>query len=157
MIGRRILSFWIDAALAVFLSAAGLFLLRREILTVLDPRDLFNPAGAWARSSFHPLAFLCGLFLYFLLFLAVFSETPGLLLAGLTVVRMDDESGGRKKAGFGRALSRTLLFFFTLATLGTGFLTVFANGRRLALHDCLSGTRVVRERAFVAPPPAEVS
>jgi uncharacterized RDD family membrane protein YckC len=154
MIGRRILSFWLDFFLAIFLASLSLFLVRREIIANTDINDAFNPVRHWALSPAHPLIFMGGLFLYFFLFIALFSETPGLSLFGLTLVRTDDE-GDRKKIGWKLALSRTLMLSLSILTLGTGFLTVFANNRRLALHDCLSGTRVVRERSFPSPQTAE--
>jgi uncharacterized RDD family membrane protein YckC len=154
MIGRRILSFWLDLFLSIFLTSAGLFLFRMEIIANTDENDFFNPVRQWAMGSFHPIAFLAGIFLYFFIFLTLSSETPGFSLFGLTLIRAD-EDGERKKIGWKRALSRTLVLSLSFLTMGAGFLTVFANRRRIALHDCLSGTRVVRERSFPSPQSAE--
>ncbi|MCL4484847.1 MAG: RDD family protein [Nitrospirae bacterium] len=155
MIGRRILAFWLDLFLAIFLSEGGLSLLRREILSGTDPEDPFDPVRQWAAASFHPAALLAGLFLYFFLFWAISSETPGQSLFGLTVIR-DSGDAERVRIGPGGALRRTLVFGGSFLLLGLGFLAALANDRRLALHDCLSGTRVVRERSRPAPRPAEL-
>ena len=154
MIGRRILAFWLDFFLAIFLTSVGIFLLRREILSNTDPRDIFNPVRQWALDPDHPFVFLFGLFLYFFINMAFFSETPGHALFGLTLIRLEEDRE-RKKIGWKRAFGRTIMLSGSILTLGAGFLPAFANDRRLAMHDCLSGTRVVRERAFPAPPPAE--
>jgi len=156
MIGRRILAFWLDLFMAIFLSEAGLYLLRWEILSGTDPEDPFDPVRQWAAAPFHPAGLLAGLFLYFFLFWAVSSETPGESLFGLTVVR-ESEEPERSRIGLGKALGRTLAFGGSILTLGLGFLPALANDRRMALHDCLSGTRVVRERSKSSPRPAEHS
>ena len=145
MIGRRILAFWLDLFFGLFLSSAALWLLREAFLRGTDPDDLFNPLREWAQAPAHPLSLLFGLFLYFFLFLAVNSETPGLVAFGLTVVR--DPEGGESSIGVRRALARALLLGVSCLFLGLGFLTVLTNDRRLALHDCLSGTRIVRVRS----------
>ncbi len=155
MIGRRILAFWLDFFSAIFLAEGGIALLRHEILAGTDPDDFFNPARRWALSSLHPLAVLSGLFLYFFLFWTLSSETPGQSVFGLTVIR-ETEDGSRVRIGVRKALERTLLFGFSFLTLGLGFVAALANDRRLALHDCLSGTRVVRERSPVSPRPADL-
>lgn len=155
MIGRRILAFWLDLFSGLFLSEAGLALLRREILAGTEPDDPFDPLRQWARSSLHPLSVLTGLFLYFFLFWALSSETPGQSFFGLTVIR-ETEDGSRIRIGVRKALERTLLFSFSFLSLGLGFVAALANDRRLALHDCLSGTRVVRERSPSSPRPAEL-
>ena len=146
MIGRRILAFWLDLFIGLFLSSAALWLLREAFLRGTDPDDLFNPLREWALAPAHPLALLFGLFLYFFLFLAVNSETPGLVAFGLTVVR-DPEGGESSSIGGRRALARALLLGVSSLFLVLGFLTVLTNDRRLALHDCLSGTRIVRVRS----------
>ncbi len=155
MIARRILAFWLDLFMAIFLSEAGLYLLRREILLGTDPDDPFDPVRQWAASPFHPAGLLAGLFLYFFLFWAISSETPGESVFGLTVVRESDEPE-RSRIGLGKALGRTLAFGGSVLTLGLGFLPALTNDRRMALHDCLSGTRVVRERSKPSPRPAEL-
>lgn len=155
MIGRRILAFWVDLFLAIFLTSAGLWLLRQEILRGTDSADLFNPLRAWAEGRLHPVVWIVGLFLYFFLFLSANSETPGLTAFGLTAIRNADEDG-RQRIGTSRALARTILLAGSALFFGAGFLPVFFNDRRLALHDCLSGTRIVRVRSRVSRP-AETS
>jgi uncharacterized RDD family membrane protein YckC len=151
MIGRRLLAFWIDLFFGLFLASTGLWLLRQAFLRGTDPADLFNPLREWALAPSHPLVWLLGVFLYFFLFLAVNSETPGLVAFGLTVIR-DREGGELRRIGGMRALWRTLLLAVSTLFLGLGFLTVLANDRRLALHDCLSGTRIIRVRSRRIPP-----
>ncbi|MGC8529008.1 MAG: RDD family protein [Leptospirillia bacterium] len=146
MIGRRILAFWIDIFFGLFLSSTALWLLRKAFLLGTNPDDLFNPLREWALVPAHPIFLLWGLFLYFFLFLAVNSETPGLVAFGLTVVR-DSDGGESSFIGGRRALVRSLLLGVSGLFLGLGFLTVLTNDRRLALHDCLSGTRIVRIRS----------
>ncbi len=143
MIGRRILAFWLDLFFGLFLGSLGLWLLRQAFLRGTNPDDLFNPLREWALASYHPLVLLFGIVLYFFLFLAANSETPGLVAFGLTVVR-DQDGGELLRIGGSRALWRTALFAVSALFLGLGFLTVLGNDRRLALHDCLSGTRVIR-------------
>ncbi len=156
MILRRILAFLIDFSLGIFFSELGVYLLRREVLAGTPRDDLFNPLRQWALSSFHFWAVSAGIFLYFFLFLAALSETPGLSLFGLTVVR-DSDDGELRAIGTRRALSRTLSLLVSLMTLGLGFLFALGNDRRRALHDCLSGTRVIRQKTIPSPRPAEAS
>ena len=148
MIGRRILAFWVDFYFGIFLSEMGLYFLRMEVLHGMDPDDSASPLTSWARSPIHPLSLALGLFLYFFLFLGITSETPGLTVFGLTVVR-DVEESERRPIGFRKALSRTIALSFSALTLGLGFFLAFLNDRRRSLHDCLSGTRVIRARTIL--------
>jgi len=73
--------------------------------------------------------------------------TPGKYLLGLRVVGAD-----LQRCGLGRALLRSLAFGLSWATLGLGFvLCAFTRGK-LALHDYVANTRVLR-RARAEPGP----
>jgi uncharacterized RDD family membrane protein YckC len=65
--------------------------------------------------------------------------TLGKRAAGIVVV----EKAG-KRISFGRASGRYFARYITWCTLLIGFLAAAFTGSRRALHDVLSGTRVVR-------------
>jgi len=87
--------------------------------------------------------------LYAALFLASpLGASPGKLTVRLYVV---DAQG--RRLGFWRALAREAAKWLSLATLTFGFLMAAWTRRKLALHDLVAGTRVLRQprRAQVAP------
>ena len=77
---------------------------------------------------------------YFVGFHAGLGATPGKLLFGLRVVRMD---GGTLT--FPRALARFLAELVSLAAMGIGYLVAPLHPERRALHDLIAGTRVIRK------------
>ena len=84
------------------------------------------------------LAFLCAMKLvYASVFTAMGGQTIGKMAAGIRVVSMED----RAVTG-AAAFRRTLATIVALATAGVGYLPALIGDRR-AVHDRLSGTRVV--------------
>lgn len=65
--------------------------------------------------------------------------TPGKLLFGLRVVRMDGEP-----LSFPRALGRFFAELVSLSAMGVGYLVASLHPERRALHDLVAGTRVIR-------------
>jgi uncharacterized RDD family membrane protein YckC len=80
---------------------------------------------------------------YFLVGWGLMGCTPGKWLLGLRVV--DHE--GRCPIGASRAALRLLAYMASSVTLVGGHMLAVLRGDRLALHDVLAGTRVVRWKA----------
>lgn len=78
-------------------------------------------------------------FLYMTIMVGFTGTTIGKFIFGLKVV---DEYGD--KPGFGRAFARSWMETFCVVLLGVGYLFAFFDEKKRALHDHLSGTRVVR-------------
>lgn len=93
--------------------------------------------------------FLCSLgvlwiffpFFYFTLFHAWGGQTPAKWIAGIRVVGLRSE----RVSPF-RAAVRTLSYWLSAFPLGAGFLWCLFNPEKRALHDLISGTRVIRLR-----------
>lgn len=77
---------------------------------------------------------------YFLVGWGLMGCTPGKWLLGLRVV----DHQGRCPIGASRAAMRLLAYMASSVTLIGGHLMAVLRGDRLALHDVLAGTRVVR-------------
>jgi uncharacterized RDD family membrane protein YckC len=129
---RRMLAALVDAALLVGLDAAVLyFTLRLCNLTAADILEL---------PAFPLLAFF--LLLnggYLTAFTAVGGQSIGKMAFGIKVVSDED-----LPVPFGRATLRTLAYAASALPLGAGFLPGVLGSDRLALHDRLAHTRVVR-------------
>ena len=76
---------------------------------------------------------------YFVAFTAVGGQSIGKMVAGIKVIGQEDEP-----VPVGRATLRTLAYIVSALPLGAGFLPGVMGGDRLALHDRLAHTRVVR-------------
>lgn len=129
--GRRIAALIVDHAILLAIDAAVLyFTLKMAGLTMAEV----------AAVPLTPLAlFLVLLQLaYFSAFTAVGGQTIGKMAAGIRVVAVDD----RPLDGV-RAIRRTLAGLLSYVTLGIGFVPALVGADRRALHDRLSGTRVV--------------
>lgn len=79
-------------------------------------------------------------------FWSTFGATPGKMLMSLTVV--DDVTG--RPAALGRCVLRWFAYLLSVLPLGLGFLWVMVDSGKLAWHDRLAGTRVVRRRRAAA-------
>jgi uncharacterized RDD family membrane protein YckC len=76
---------------------------------------------------------------YFTLFLGMRGQTPGKMICGLKVVRLDGTP-----VSYGQALARTLGYYVNLLTLCIGFLWVAFDPRKQGLHDKIAGTCEIR-------------
>jgi uncharacterized RDD family membrane protein YckC len=76
---------------------------------------------------------------YYTFFLGTRGQTPGKMVCGLKVLRLD---GG--PVGFGQAAIRTLGYFLNHFTLYIGFLWVAIDPRKQGLHDKIAGTCEIR-------------
>ena len=76
---------------------------------------------------------------YFVAFTAVGGQSIGKMALGIKVIAEDDGS-----VPIGRATVRTLAYLVSALPLGAGFLPGVMSADRLALHDRLAHTRVVR-------------
>jgi uncharacterized RDD family membrane protein YckC len=79
---------------------------------------------------------------YFVAFTAVGGQSIGKMAFGIKVVDQDDEDDG--VVPIGRATLRTFAYLVSALPLGAGFLPGVFGANRLALHDRLAHTRVVR-------------
>jgi uncharacterized RDD family membrane protein YckC len=128
----RIVAALVDATLLLTLDAAVLyFTLRLCGLTVSETAQL-------------PAAPLLAFFVlldggYLVAFTAVGGQSIGKMALGIKVVGEED-----RPVPVGRAALRTLAYFLSVLPLGAGFLPGVLGADRLALHDRLARTRVVR-------------
>ena len=76
---------------------------------------------------------------YFIAFTTVGGQSIGKMALGIKVIAQDDGS-----VPVGRATVRTLAYVISALPLGAGFLPGVLSADRLALHDRLAHTRVVR-------------
>jgi len=81
---------------------------------------------------------------YQIYFLSQYGGTPGKMLLGLRVVRADGSP-----LGVSGAITRYIAFWVTAFTFGAGFLIIFFDPQRRALHDHIAGTRVQFFRASI--------
>ncbi len=90
---------------------------------------------------------------YFTFFLGTRGQTPGKMICGLKVIRVDGNP-----VGFGQAALRTLGYYLNQLTLCIGFLWVAVDQRKQGLHDKIAGTLEIRTgpaevRGWQPPPP----
>jgi uncharacterized RDD family membrane protein YckC len=129
---RRITAGLVDLSLLSVLDAAVLyFTLRLCGLTTAELVQL-------------PVLPLVAFFLllnggYFIAFTAVGGQSIGKMALGIKVIAQEDGS-----VPVGRATIRTLAYLVSALPFGAGFLPGIMSGDRLALHDRLAHTRVVR-------------
>ena len=128
----RILAALLDVALLSALDASVLYFTLRLL------------GLATAQIFALPLLPLVAFFLllnggYFIAFTAVGGQSIGKMALGIKVITEDDSP-----VSIGRATLRTLAYVASALPLGAGFLTGVINADRLALHDRLAHTRVVR-------------
>ncbi|MFV2196041.1 RDD family protein [Nocardiopsis sp. LOL_012] len=144
--GRRLGARCIDYVLAL-VTAVALFILMALLVVLLTGSDETSDAQGevWAFLFFFGWGAL--LFFYDWLFLAAWGATVGKMIVGVRVVRTDGgpltqgQSVGRS-AFFG--LPQTLPVLGNLAALGESMAALSED--RLALHDRVCGTVVVRTR-----------
>jgi uncharacterized RDD family membrane protein YckC len=123
-------------------------LLDIALLTSLDALVLYFTLRLLGLSSSEifelPAVPLAAFFLllnggYFTAFTAVGGQSIGKMACGIKVIGQEDGS-----VPVGRATLRTLAYLVSALPLGAGFLPGLFSGDRLALHDRLAHTRVVR-------------
>jgi len=132
---RRMLAALLDGALLLSLDAAVLYFTLR--LCNLTASEVFE------LPAFPLLAFFILLNGgYLVAFTAVGGQSIGKMALGIKVVSDEDQP-----VPFGRATVRTLAYLASALPLGAGFLPGVLGSDRLALHDRLAHTRVVRPSA----------
>lgn len=129
---RRIMAAMVDAALVLGVDGAVLYFTLR--LCGLLTAEVFQL----------PVLPLTAFFLllnggYFVAFTAVGGQSIGKMALGIRVIAQEDGS-----VPIGRATVRTLAYLVSALPLGAGFLPGVLSADRLALHDRLAHTRVVR-------------
>ena len=77
---------------------------------------------------------------YFTFFLSSSGQTPGKMLFGLKVTRVDGDS-----LSILQALWRTLGYYLNQLTLFIGFLWVAFDSRKQGFHDKIAGTIEIRQ------------
>jgi len=129
---RRIMAALVDMWLLSMLDAVVLYFTLR--LCGLTTAEIF-------QLPFLPLAafFLLLNGGYFIAFTTVGGQSIGKMALGIKVITQEDGS-----VPIGRATVRTLAYLVSALPLGAGFLPGVISADRLALHDRLAHTRVVR-------------
>jgi len=92
---------------------------------------------------------------YFTYFLGTRGQTPGKMICGLKVIRLDGSP-----VSYGQAAVRTLGYYLNHLTLCIGFLWVAFDPRKQGLHDKIAGTYEIRiglaeVREWQSPPPSQ--
>ena len=101
----------------------------------------FSESGSSGGSLFLSIANeILFVFLYFWLFVSLWSQTPGMVLLG---IRVSPEEQGTLSVGIFRAFSRTFFLLVTNLPLGMGSLFSLLSPSGKTLYDCLSQTRIV--------------
>lgn len=128
----RILAALLDAALLLALDAVILYLTLR--LLGLETAQIFE-------LPLLPFVAFCLLLngSYFIAFTAVGGQSIGKMTLGIKVISQGDDV-----VRIGRATVRTFAYLVSALPLGAGFLPGVISADRLALHDRLAHTRVVR-------------
>jgi uncharacterized RDD family membrane protein YckC len=132
---RRVTAALVDAVLLFGLDAAVLYYTLR--LCNLTPAEMFELPAIPLLAFF--LLLNGG---YFVAFTAVGGQSIGKMALGIKVVSDED-----RPVPFSRATLRTLAYIASALPLGAGFLPGVLGADRLALHDRLAHTRVVRPSA----------
>lgn len=134
---RRLLAYVVDSFLLAPLSFLLAYLAGANPLedAPLLQNLLFNWLPAWA---------------YFTLFTAYLGATPGKMLLGLKVVRVDGKPMDLLTAFLREVVGKTL----STLPLGLGYLWAFFHPRRQAWHDLIADTLVVRAGEGGAAPPS---
>src|SRR5262249_12618006 len=76
---------------------------------------------------------------YYVVFIGLFGQTPGKMVANIRVVRDLDDG----PAGFARALARALAQVISDLSAGYGYFRMTFDPRGQALHDIIARTRVI--------------
>ena len=129
---RRILAALLDVALLWAVDAVVVYLTLRLLgLTTSEISSL-----PWAPLAAFFLLLNGG---YFVAFTTVGGQSIGKMALGIKVIAQEDGT-----VTIGRAIVRTLVYFASALPLGAGFLPGVISPDRLALHDRLAHTRVIR-------------
>lgn len=111
-------------------------------LCLLAPFMLMG--GEWlSGAGFLAFAATCAIvmFLYLTTAIGLYGSTFGMRLFSLELV----DIGGDDYPTFHQAAVSSSVYLLSLAFAGTGFLTVFFNEDKRAVHDLVSGTIIVKE------------
>jgi uncharacterized RDD family membrane protein YckC len=133
----RLMAFAIDLAFAHFLYAFWSLLFVRGLLSHLPPDERWRLFEEGFRPLLSEPIFV---FCYFWFLTALWSDTPGLAIMGLRVVRDTEQ---RKPLGFVWSFSRIFFLFLTLLPLGLGAIVSLFSPSGKTMYDCLSQSRVV--------------
>jgi uncharacterized RDD family membrane protein YckC len=111
-------------------------------LCLLTPFMLMG--GEWlSGAGFLAFAATCAIvmFLYLTTAIGLYGSTFGMRLFSLELVDIE----GEEYPTFHQAAVSSSVYLLSLAFAGTGFLTVFFNEDKRAVHDLVSGTIIVKE------------
>ncbi|RLE23419.1 MAG: hypothetical protein DRJ65_11895 [Acidobacteria bacterium] len=146
---RRLMASLADMVIFVGLSLALFLPLFRAMPDLPTGGTAIDTVSSLARDTswLSHVAGILGLWValwwcYFLVGWGLLGCTPGKWLLGLRVV----DHQGRCPIGASRAAMRLLAYMASSVTLIGGHMLAVLRGDRLALHDVLAGTRVVRWR-----------
>jgi uncharacterized RDD family membrane protein YckC len=125
------------SVLLIVLAGVGIFgyMSGSEASTVNSFSYMFNETSF----SFLNVAIFVLYLVYFTFFLGTRGQTPGKMVCGLKVIRLDGSP-----VGFGQAAIRTVGYFLNHFTLYIGFLWVAIDPRKQGLHDKIAGTYEIR-------------
>lgn len=149
--GARVAAWTIDAA-----ALAAAFALHVAVAVLLVGPRRISPGGPQSLDTWADLLLFaralpllwallaaCLALAYSWTFVAVVGRTPGMLLAGLHVVRL--RRGAPQRVTVARALVRAALALPSLAFGAFGFVLALFDAQGQALHDRLTGCRVVAD------------
>lgn len=116
----------------------GIDLLAAQVADPTWSRHAASVAGLWIAMWWS----------YFAVGWGLAGATPGKWVAGLRVI----DHRGRAPIGVVRALLRLIAYAVSSLSIGAGHVMILLRADRLALHDVLAGTRVVRAKDLRAIP-----
>jgi uncharacterized RDD family membrane protein YckC len=138
--------FWIRFA-AMFVDGLVLMAIIFLILKILVPEGILSGEGALADKAetlTRALGSVGVLFnliplLYLVGFVGWRGQTPGKMLLGLKIIRVDGE-----EVGYVRAFVRWIGLAISSLTFTIGYIIAAFTKHKRALHDYIAGTRVIR-------------
>ena len=134
----RLLAFFLDG---LILGVAGAAILVAAVLMFAVQLRMQSPEEVNIKLIvLFDLGLMCMFILYSVFFLGRFGATPGKMICGLKVVTTDGS-----RLSYRRALARYFAQILSGMTLCIGYLMIFFDRERRAMHDHLCGTRVTRK------------
>ncbi len=134
----RLLAFFLDG---LILGLAGTVILVAAAMAFAAQLRIQSPEHVNIKLvALFDLGLMFMLILYVVFFLGRFGATPGKMICGLKVVTTDGS-----RLSYRRALARYFAQILSGMTLCIGYLMIFFDRERRAMHDHLCGTRVIRK------------
>jgi uncharacterized RDD family membrane protein YckC len=140
---RRLFAFTLDNVI-IYLLALTVFLIGMFSLGASSGLQGFRPGGGHMMAAILRIAILFNILYmfmclaYFTYFIGICGRTPGKMVFGLKVIRVDGAP-----LTFGTAFLRWIGYFLSSLPLNLGFIWIAFDGKKQGFHDKIAGTVVV--------------